>query len=61
MSDPVIAADGYTYDRAAIAMWLQGGHNTSPMSNAPLPHQNLTPNNALRSSIMEWKQQTGHA
>ena len=29
MRDPVIAADGHTYDREAIEMWLRN-HNTSP-------------------------------
>jgi hypothetical protein len=58
MSDPVIAADGYTYDRRAIGQWFDA-HNTSPMSNAVLPHTQLTPNNALRSSIMEWKERCG--
>lgn len=29
MRDPVIAADGHTYDREAIEMWLRN-HDTSP-------------------------------
>jgi len=29
MIDPVIAADGFTYEREAIELWLQG-HDTSP-------------------------------
>jgi hypothetical protein len=36
MDDPVVAEDGYTYDRAAIAAWLIS-HNTSPMNGAELP------------------------
>ena len=55
MSDPVIAADGYTYDRSAISKWLMT-KDTSPMTNARLPHKELTPNHALRSSIMQWKE-----
>eukprot|EP00199_Chlamydomonas_sp_CCMP681_P000709 CAMPEP_0119106372 /NCGR_PEP_ID=MMETSP1180-20130426/4076_1 /TAXON_ID=3052 ORGANISM="Chlamydomonas cf sp, Strain CCMP681" /NCGR_SAMPLE_ID=MMETSP1180 /ASSEMBLY_ACC=CAM_ASM_000741 /LENGTH=475 /DNA_ID=CAMNT_0007091691 /DNA_START=54 /DNA_END=1482 /DNA_ORIENTATION=- len=54
MVDPVIAADGYSYERSAIEKWL-ATHNTSPLSNQPLPHKNLTTNNALRSTIMEYK------
>ncbi len=34
-------------------------HNTSPLSNAPLPHKNLIPNHNLRSTIMEFKQNAG--
>lgn len=29
MRDPVIAADGHTYDREAVEMWLRN-HDTSP-------------------------------
>lgn len=55
MSEPVMAADGYTYESSAISQWLQA-HTTSPMTNDPLPNTHLTPNHALRSAIMEWKQ-----
>ncbi len=58
MEDPVIAADGYSYERSAIETWLRT-RSTSPMSNAVLPHKNLIPNHQLRSTIMEWKQQQG--
>lgn len=52
MQDPVLAADGYSYERLAIEQWLMN-HDTSPMTNARLPNKNLIPNHALRSSIME--------
>ncbi|XP_071495937.1 WD repeat, SAM and U-box domain-containing protein 1-like [Diadema antillarum] len=51
MKDPVIAADGYTYERSAIESWLRGSRNTSPMTNAPLSHTNLTPNRSLKMII----------
>ncbi|KAJ4773988.1 U-box domain-containing protein kinase family protein [Rhynchospora pubera] len=54
MKDPHVAADGYTYEAEAIKGWLDSGHGTSPMTNLPLPHQELTPNYALRSAIQEW-------
>ncbi|KAJ4777768.1 U-box domain-containing protein kinase family protein [Rhynchospora pubera] len=54
MKNPHVAADGYTYEAEAIKGWLDGGHKTSPMTNLPLPHQELTPNYALRSAIQEW-------
>eukprot|EP00927_Polykrikos_kofoidii_P068027 TRINITY_DN6342_c2_g1_i2.p1 TRINITY_DN6342_c2_g1~~TRINITY_DN6342_c2_g1_i2.p1 ORF type:complete len:743 (+),score=131.40 TRINITY_DN6342_c2_g1_i2:44-2272(+) len=47
MNDPVIAADGHTYERQAIVRWLQM-HNTSPMTGAALQHRYLTENFALR-------------
>eukprot|EP00879_Flechtneria_rotunda_P018522 GHRR01019435.1.p1 GENE.GHRR01019435.1~~GHRR01019435.1.p1 ORF type:complete len:420 (+),score=137.92 GHRR01019435.1:571-1830(+) len=54
MDDPVFAADGYTYERVAIAGWIEH-HDTSPMTNLPLAHTGLTPNLALRSAIKEWQ------
>jgi len=53
MDDPVVAADGYCYDRVAIEKWLQQ-HRTSPMTNLPLSHVHLTPNISLKSAIREW-------
>ncbi|CAO2046921.1 unnamed protein product [Urochloa humidicola] len=57
MADPHVAADGFTYEREAIMGWLDGGHDTSPMTNMKLDHCELTPNRALRSAILEWQQQ----
>ncbi|CAL4967846.1 unnamed protein product [Urochloa decumbens] len=57
MADPHVAADGFTYEREAIMGWLDGGHDTSPMTNLKLDHCELTPNRALRSAILDWQQQ----
>ncbi|XP_078175362.1 uncharacterized protein LOC144569036 [Carex rostrata] len=57
MKNPCIAADGYTYEAEVIKTWLNRGHNTSPMTNMVLPHQDLIPNHVLRSAIQEWLQQ----
>ncbi|XP_078619035.1 WD repeat, SAM and U-box domain-containing protein 1-like isoform X2 [Branchiostoma floridae x Branchiostoma japonicum] len=51
MVDPVIASDGYTYERKSIESWLQKGKMTSPMTNALLPNMNLTPNRMLKMLI----------
>ncbi|XP_062199347.1 U-box domain-containing protein 33-like isoform X5 [Phragmites australis] len=56
MRDPLIAADGFTYEAEAIREWLDSGHRTSPMTNLELPHRDLLPNHALRSAIQEWLQ-----
>lgn len=55
MEEPVLAADGYSYERSAILQWLQLGHTTSPMTNQPLEHPGLTSNRALRAAIQQWK------
>ena len=56
MEDPVFTSDGHTYERAAIATWLET-HGTSPMTGEPLEHRRLTPNRLLRSQICEARQQ----
>ncbi|CAN6238911.1 unnamed protein product [Urochloa humidicola] len=60
MADPHVAADGFTYEREGIMGWLDGGHDTSPMTNMKLDHCELTPNRALRSAILEWRQHLHH-
>lgn len=57
MQDPVVAADGFTYESEALKGWLEGGHDTSPMTNLKLPHCDLLPNHTLRSAIQEWLHQ----
>lgn len=50
MSDPVITADGHSFDRACIERWLRC-HGTSPVTNLSLPSKALVPNHALRSQM----------
>ncbi|XP_024318687.1 U-box domain-containing protein 33 isoform X1 [Brachypodium distachyon] len=54
MREPLIAADGFTYEAEAIREWIDSGHHTSPMTNLELLHRDLLPNHALRSAIQEW-------
>ncbi|KAL0015005.1 hypothetical protein SO802_002074 [Lithocarpus litseifolius] len=54
MSDPHIAADGFTYEYEAIMAWLMK-HNASPVTKLKLQHSMLTPNHTLRSAIQEWR------
>jgi hypothetical protein len=50
MHDPVLLADGHTFERSAIEQWLQT-NNTSPMTQLPLANKNVVPNYALRMAI----------
>ena len=50
MENPVVAADGFSYERESIVKWLQE-HETSPSTGATLPHKEVIPNNQLRSLI----------
>lgn len=54
--DPVIAADGFTYERYAIEDWLARGNVTSPMTNDPLEHLLLIPNGTVKSAIRAARQ-----
>lgn len=51
--DPVVAADGHTYERAEIERWLGKGKQSSPMTNDKLQHMSLVPNIVVRSIIQE--------
>lgn len=48
--DPVIAADGHTYERAAMVKRLQHCM-TSPVTGDMLPHPLLVPNFAVKAMI----------
>ncbi|CAK6954098.1 WD repeat%2C SAM and U-box domain-containing protein 1-like [Scomber scombrus] len=55
MKEPVIAADGYSYERESIESWIRGKTKTSPMTNLPLQTTLLTPNRSLKMAIARWK------
>ncbi|XP_047456012.1 WD repeat, SAM and U-box domain-containing protein 1-like [Mugil cephalus] len=55
MKDPVIAADGFSYERESIESWIRGENKTSPMTNLPLQTTLLTPNRSLKMAIARWK------
>ncbi|MQM08815.1 hypothetical protein Taro_041673 [Colocasia esculenta] len=57
MTDPVIVASGHTYERSAIAGWINSGHHTCPKNGRRLVHLALIPNYALRSLIYHWCQE----
>ena len=54
MSDPVVIADGFSYERSAIEQWMEA-HSTSPKTNLPLVHQYVVPNITLKIIIDEWQ------
>ncbi|CAF4197825.1 unnamed protein product, partial [Rotaria magnacalcarata] len=49
-TDPVIAADGFTYERSAIERWLTN-NDRSPMTNQVLPNKLLNPNTVIKQII----------
>lgn len=51
MIDPVVAADGFTYERSAISDWFAMGKRTSPKTNAEMPNLDLLPNFELKHRL----------
>ncbi len=56
MTEPVIAADGHTYERAAVQEWLLH-HKMSPVTGVSLAHIRLVPNVLIRSVLARHQQQ----
>jgi len=69
MEDPVVAADGHSYEKSAFWRHLDHHHEEirrrmewtgwarSPMTNVELADYNTIPNRSLKSAIAEWRQQ----
>ena len=53
--DPVIAEDGFTYERESIIKWFKNS-NRSPTTGKVLKLFELYPNNDMRSRCIEWKE-----
>ncbi len=51
ITDPVILADGFTYERASAERHLKGKGNVSPVTGSPLPGPWMIPNFAIRGII----------
>ncbi|CAK9013794.1 unnamed protein product [Durusdinium trenchii] len=57
MEDPVVAADGFTYERTCILQWFKSS-NRSATTGQPLETQALHPNQHMKSAIVEYKQKS---
>ena len=58
MANPVLAADGHTYDRDSIEYWLSS-HSTSPVTNAELSSNTVTTNHTVHTLIEQHRQRLG--
>eukprot|EP00898_Chlorokybus_atmophyticus_P003753 jgi/Chlat1/4379/Chrsp29S04519 len=52
MTDPVVAADGYSYEKVAIEQWFVQ-NEVSPMTGERMPHKQLTINTNLQRAISQ--------
>jgi hypothetical protein len=57
MTDPVIAADGHTYQRESITAWIQRGNRRSPLNGNNLSHTILIQNLFAKNVIREYRNQ----
>lgn len=57
MVDPVVASDGYTYERCAIEEWFRTDVS-SPKTCTDLESTILFPNHLVRRQILEWRGDT---
>ena len=55
MRDPVLAADGVSYERSEIISWMKSGNTTSPVTGREIKTKLLFTNVHLRSMILEWE------
>lgn len=55
MEDPVVASDGFFYEREAIIQWMQSGRQVSPVTSTPLTSRELITAWPLRKAIVEYR------
>lgn len=53
LSEPVVASDGNTYERAALEAWLEAGNTTSPVTEQPLTSTTWYPNAMLKQLLQD--------
>lgn len=56
MENPVVAADGFSYERSAITAWLASGRDISPTTGQILEHRVLIDNNNLKNIICDFNE-----
>ena len=53
LEDPVVAADGISYERSAMFNWLDQGLRTSPVTHDPLSSDHVVSNHNLKEVISQ--------
>ena len=51
LQDPVMANDGYTYERAAIVQWIQQSGGISPLTRQQITVNDLRPNRNVKTAV----------
>ena len=58
MLQPVVAADGYTYERAAILEWRESGKHISPITQEAFSSSVLIENKQIQKQLSEYSSNT---
>ncbi|UJR13700.1 hypothetical protein I4U23_000711 [Adineta vaga] len=53
--DPVVADDGYTYERTAITEWIKNHHETSPMTRQTIRLKDLKTNRIVKQLADQYR------
>ena len=61
MKDPVVASDGFTYEKASMTKFFAAlkpgdGHGRSPLTHAPLTSRTLVPSHTVKTLVGEYKE-----
>mmetsp|Transcript_22364 Transcript_22364/g.62005 ORF Transcript_22364/g.62005 Transcript_22364/m.62005 type:complete len:414 (+) Transcript_22364:249-1490(+) len=54
MKDPVVASDGFAYERSSLERWLEES-DVSPMTNSKMEDGDKEPTSLLRAAIQQWQ------
>ena len=55
MTDPVVAADGHTYQRESITEWINRGNRRSPLNGNQLAHTIIIDNILVKKLIIQFQ------
>ena len=55
MEDPVMAADGYNYEKNYIQNWLKRKRTSPMIPSMNIKNKDLRPNRLLKSQINAWR------
>ena len=59
LEDPVIAEDGFSYERIAMERWFSTGKTRSPVTSERMEGRSLTPNKVMKAMIQNYRRELG--
>ena len=59
LEDPVIAEDGFSYERIAMERWFSTGKTRSPVTSERMEGRTLTENKVMKAMIQNYRRELG--